>query len=88
MDWLSMLVSIILWKHSCRARETARSRHRVRDARVGHGETLRVLLPRRRLFLLFPALCRLALMRVVIFNPSNSFDTRLVVFRLLLVSPI
>jgi hypothetical protein len=36
----------------------------------------------------FTAICRLALMRVVIFNPSNSFDTRLVVFRLLLVSPI
>jgi hypothetical protein len=27
----------------CRSCETVRSRHRVRDARVGHGETLRVL---------------------------------------------
>jgi hypothetical protein len=27
----------------CHARETARSRHRVRNARAGHGETLRVL---------------------------------------------
>jgi hypothetical protein len=36
----------------------------------------------------FTTICRLALMCVVIFNPSNSSDTRLVVFRLLLVSPI
>jgi hypothetical protein len=27
----------------CRAHETARSRHRVRDARAGHGKALRVL---------------------------------------------
>jgi hypothetical protein len=27
----------------CRARKTAHSRHRVRDARAGHGKTLRVL---------------------------------------------
>jgi hypothetical protein len=47
-----------------------------------------MLLPRRRPILFFPAICRLALMRVVIFNPSNSSDTRLVVFRLLMVSPI
>jgi hypothetical protein len=47
-----------------------------------------MLLPRRRLFLLFPALCRLALTRVVVFSLNSYSDTRLAVLRLLMISPI
>jgi hypothetical protein len=51
-----------------------------------------MLFSRRRPFLFLssppPAICRLVMARVVVFNFSSSSDTCLVVFRLLMISPI
>jgi hypothetical protein len=43
---------------------------------------------RRHSFLFSPAICRLVMTRVVVFNLSSSSDTRLAVLHLLVISPI